>query len=309
VSRVRFVLGLLLCFLCLWPARIYAAELNPYLDFAHSLYQEEDFHRAVTEARRFIFLHPDHARVTEAWLLLARSSFKLGQLDEAKAGFIKVISRKDRPNLIGEAVWELGRCLELLGPRAEAAAYYRGILDNPPEGIDIATGTRNKARYRLAWLLLEDGEWLESSRIFADIEGNHPLGVSGEKLSQLALEGQTLPLKNPSTAGVLSAILPGAGQLYAERPVDAALSFGLNAAFLWGTVEAYRQESWVVFTLLGLMELSWYGGNIYNAVNGAHIHNRELKKNFIKKIRREHNLGFGYSPSSQGPYLAWTIRF
>jgi len=309
VSGFRVGLGLLFCFLCLWPVQIYAANPDPYLDFAHSLYQEEDFHRAITEARRFIFLNPDHTRVTEAWLLIARASFKRGQLQEAKTGFLNVMARKDRPDLTGEAVWELGQCLELLGPRSEAVDFYRGLTDSPPEGIDNSADTRNRARYRLGWLLLEDSEWLESSRVFGEIEGKRLLGMSGEKLAQLALEGQALPLKNPTTAGVLSAVLPGAGQMYAERPVDAALSFGLNAVFLWGTVEAYRKESWVVFTLLGLMELSWYGGNIYNAVNGAHIHNRELKKSFLKKLRREHDLGFGYSPLSQGLYFAWTIRF
>lgn len=309
MNRRFCALWLLLFILWVWPINVWPGEPDPYLDFAHGLFQEEDYDRAITEARRFIFLNPDHARVPEAWLLVARSYFNLGQFEEAKAGFYKVMAFPGRPELIREAVWDLGRCLEITGPRSEAVNFYRGLIENPPPAIEDPADIRNKARFRLGWLFLEYGNWLESSLVFKAIEEKHPLYRRGERLARMALDGQTLPLKNPSTAGFLSALLPGAGQIYANHPVDAALAFGLNAAFLWGTIEAYNKKSWAVFTLLGIIELSWYGGNIYNAVNGVHIYNRKLKNNFLKKLKREHSLRLGYSPSSRGPFIAWTTRF
>jgi len=291
------------------PVGSKAQQPDPYLDFARNLFQGQDFYRAVTEARRFLFLNPDHPRRFEAYLILGRSYFELKQFSQAKKAYNEVINQKDRPDLALEAVWELGRCIELLGSRSEAISYYRRLIRNPPATAEKAAVTADRARFRLGWLLLEQGQWLESGEVFSTVTPGHPLGDSAAKLSEQVLEGQELPYVSTTAAGMLSAVLPGAGQIYARRPVDAALAFGLNTAFLWGTIEAYQEESWAVFTLLGLIEVALYGGNIYNAVNGAHIHNREIKRSFIEKLRREHALSFGYSSAHKGAYFSWLIKY
>ncbi|HDZ24290.1 MAG TPA: tetratricopeptide repeat protein, partial [Desulfobacteraceae bacterium] len=81
-----------------------AAQPDPYLDFARSLFQEEDYYRAITEARRFLFLRPHDPRRVEAYLLLGRSYFQLKQFHEAKAAFSRVVRQEKRPDLAAEAV-------------------------------------------------------------------------------------------------------------------------------------------------------------------------------------------------------------
>lgn len=304
----RFIIALIIFFVFVTnPFALKAEQPDSYLDFARSLFRSEDFYRAITEAKRFLFLNPDDPRRVEAYLLIARSYLKIGRYAQAKTSFVKVATQKDRPGLAAEAIWELGRCLELLGPRSEALNYYRQLIEKPPLTPAEAADIQNKARYRLGWLLLEDGQWHESKEVLSSVAADHPLGDSAARLSEQVREGQTLPYVSPVAAGILSAVVPGAGQIYVHRPVDAALAFGLNAAFLWGTIEACQKESWAVFTLLGVIELSLYGGNIYNAINGGHIHNRKLKKDFIKRLHREHALRLGYSPVFKGVFLSWTI--
>jgi len=297
------LLGLTLIFLMsAVPAT--AAEPDPYLDFARRLFEQGDFFRAVTEAKRFLFLHPDHPRRTEARLLIARSYLSSGQLHEARQAFAPVIAQKDQPALAAEAALELGQCLERLVPVDQAINYYQELAAKPPVPGPWADDIRNQARYRLGWLLLKESRWLEAQEIFGQVESDHRLGPSARELAQTAPEGANINLKSPTTAGVLSAVLPGAGQIYVGRPVDAGLAFGLNAAFLWGTIEAYNNESWAVFSLLGLMEIAWYGGNIYNAVNGAHIHNREARRDFLDRLEQQHGWRLGWT--RHGPALAWS---
>ncbi|MBW1709534.1 MAG: tetratricopeptide repeat protein [Deltaproteobacteria bacterium] len=309
IIRRAFLILILFLILVMSPLALKAEQAGPYLDFANSLFEQKDYYRAVTEAKRFLFLKPDDPRRAEAHLLMGRSYFQIRQYARAKKAFTAVIEQKERPDLKAEAIWELGRCIEILGPGSEAANYYRRLIDDPPYSDNEAAEFQNRARYKLGWLLLEQGRFVQSRQIFSSINPEHALGDSAARLSEAVLEGRELPLVSPTTAGILSAALPGAGQLYSHRPVDAALAFGLNAAFLWGTVEAYNGESWAVFTLLGLIETALYGGNIYNAVNGSHIHNKKLREDFVERLRRKHMLRLGYSRVSKGAYLSWALKY
>lgn len=281
-----------------------AGPPDPYLDYAHQLYEDGDYYRAATETKRFLFLKPEDPRRFEAWLLLARAQAGLGRLDEALAALEPVLRQAEAPSLAAEAALDRGRFLERLGSADQARSYYQRLIQDTP-----AADLRNRARYRLGWLLMETGEWRAAEQAFRAVEGSHPLGLSAALLASRAPEGENLPTVSLQTAGVLSALLPGAGQLYDRRPVDAAMAFGFNAAFLWGAVEAYQNESWVVFGLLGLIELAWYGGNIYNAVNGAHIHNREVRQGFLKRLLALPGITLSGRPESPAVALTLTFRY
>jgi len=301
------LLGLMLSLTVIAAA---AEPPDPYLDYAGKLYEDGDYYRAVTEVKRFLFLKPEDPRRFEAWLLLARAQAGLGRLDEALAALEPVLKQTEAPTLRVEAALERGRCLERLGSGDEARLYYQRLIQDPPVADPgLKADLVNRARYRLGWLLMEEGGWRAAEEAFRAVEGNHPLGLSAALLASRVREGENLPTVSPQAAGVLSAVLPGAGQLYDRRPVDAALAFGFNAAFLWGAVEAYQKESWVVFGLLGLIELAWYGGNIYNAVNGAHIRNQELRQEFLKRLHALPGLTLGGRPDSPAVILTLTFRY
>ena len=293
----------------LTAAAAWAQPPEHYLDFARKLYDDGDYYRAVTEAKRYLFLAPDGSGRTEALDLLARSHYEAGQYDEARDYFAQVAAQDEKPDLAAEAFIYIGRSLEMSGDETGAEEYYRRLAEEeklPPGRADEIHG---QALYRLGWLLLGQGRWAEASSVFAAVDSGSPLAEPSLDLSRLALEGESLPQKSPSTAGALSAILPGAGQLYVGRPTDAALAFGLNAAFIWGAVEAAESEKWGLFGLVGLMEVAWYGGNIYNAVNGAHIHNREQRDEFIRGLKQKHGWRLGYSIRQSGPVLSYRVEF
>lgn len=310
-GRASIIIAALFFIIFISPAIPAAAgeAPDPYLDFAKHLFNEGDYYRTITEAKRFIFLNPDDARRVEAEILIARAYFEAGKYEQARQAYLPVIKQTQRPDLSAKALIEFGKCLERLGLADDAAAFYKGLAVEPSLPTDHKEDISNIARYRLGWMQLERGNWTAAGEAFDSVSTSHRLKSSAMDLADKSLQGNDLSFKSPTTAGVLSGILPGAGQLYNGRPVDAALAFGLNAAFLYGTVEAYNSENWAVFTLLGLMEIGWYGGNIYNAVNGAHIHNREVKEEFIKRLRREHGWRLGYAPKNKGFVLSWTASY
>ena len=287
----------------------WAQEPDPYLDFAHSLYEEGDYYRAVTEAKRFIFLHPEHERRVEARLLIARAYLAGGREEEARKSFEQVIAQNERPDLAAEALKDLGRLLEQTDPQGRAVEYYQAMSKEPNLPAQSSDDLQNHARFRLGWVHLEAGEWAEAEESFRSVDQGHALKGSADQLARQARAGENLPYRSPAAAGFMSGLLPGAGQLYVGRPLDAALAFGLNAVFIWGAYESARSENWAAFGILGAMEIGWYGGNIYNAVNGAHIYNREARDHFIQKLKREHGWRMGMTPDGQGVRLSWTVRY
>jgi tetratricopeptide (TPR) repeat protein len=295
--------------LSLGASPAWAGGADPYLDFAQQLFNEGDYYRAITEAKRFIFLNPNHDRGPEAHLLVARANYEAGDLEKARESYLVVLNQGRRPDLAARAVMELGLVMEKLGRTEDALAYYQGLEQEPDLPGDRDSDMVNTARYRRGWLLLEQGRWEEARQAFDRVEEGHALKDSARELSQRSTQGVGLSHRSPGAAGLMSAVLPGSGQLYVGRPMDAALAFILNGVFVWGTVEAFNDESWAVFGLLGLMELGWYGGNIYNAVNGAHIHNREAQEAFLKSLRRDQGWRLGYSPQQQGVVLSWTTKY
>ena len=112
------------------------------------------------------------------------------------------------------------------------------------------------------------GEQLEAK----DAEGAAPgLHVYTQQLLAKSTERQNLSLKKPWLAGALSAVIPGAGQLYTGRYLDALISFLVNGALIAGTVFLAMppQNSMAGAIALGALGIGFYAGGIVNAVTDA----------------------------------------
>jgi hypothetical protein len=121
------------------------------------------------------------------------------------------------------------------------------------------------------------------------VEKGSPLYSNSQDLAKLSLKGEMLPYKEPATAGAL-AILPGLGHLYCERPKDALVAFLLNGLTVWAAIEAFDEDLQVLGSLLLLLEVGWYAGNIYSAVNCAHKYNRKVRNDFRRSLPDRLNL-------------------
>lgn len=77
------------------------------------------------------------------------------------------------------------------------------------------------------------------------------------------------PRRSPALAGVLSAVLPGAGQAYAGSWEGAAVALVLNALSIGATVELARREAYLSAALTGTAASIFYVGSILNAADLA----------------------------------------
>ena len=144
---------------------------------------------------------------------------------------------------------------------------------------------------------------------FRRVDRESKLYPRAERWAQGMDRIEEVPQKSPVTAGVLAAVLPGAGHLYDERYRDAGIAFALNAAFIWGMVEAFEHKNYVVGGILTFFELGWYSGNIYSAVSGAHKYNRNKKKEYLDLLEKEDRLTVGITFRDKQPFLSLNYVF
>jgi tetratricopeptide (TPR) repeat protein len=128
---------------------------------------------------------------------------------------------------------------------------------------------------------------IERFGYLATLDGNNPR-ISG--MQERVRTGLKLPRRSPALAGVLSGLLPGLGQVYAGRPLDGLVSFLVNGLFIWGGIEAWEDDQKEVAAVIGFVELGWYGGNIYGAINSAQKFNWHQRSHFVQDMEDDFRL-------------------
>ncbi|ADU65946.1 tetratricopeptide TPR_2 repeat protein [Desulfurispirillum indicum S5] len=268
----------LLCTLLLLmslPAGLTAAQQD-VLGFARHLVASGEYYRAITEYKRYLYsLAPEDEQRPHVRVEMVLAYFAGGQLDQGLHSLEDMML--ERHAAAAPAVAEAGRLLFDAGRYGEARAYLEFYYGTWPSEAQLGEVT---ARLSAVYLALDQRQLA--------LELDPRLNASIEDIS---ISRKSLPL-----AGSLSAVLPGAGQLYAGRPVDAAVAFTVNLIFLGATVSAVDAGHTLLAAGVGVFGIGWYGGNIFNAINSARLHNQQAVDDAVRDYyeQRRPVMGVGW---------------
>jgi tetratricopeptide (TPR) repeat protein len=234
------------------------SEKGKILAFADHLFETGEYYRAITEYSRFLFFFPDDPLVKLVRLKIAYACQKGEQWEDARRRF-EELSRDYADQEIGREAWfQSAETLRLARNYSTAVARYRQFIETFPED-----DRSSLASFRIGCIRLELQEWLEAASAFSKVKPESRLFADAAYLGQEAKRLASLPLKKPALAGTLSAIIPGAGQVYARRYRDGLTALLVNGGFIWGAAEAFGQDQNGLGIILLAMESGWYAGNIY----------------------------------------------
>ncbi|MBP2676377.1 MAG: hypothetical protein H6Q84_3217, partial [Deltaproteobacteria bacterium] len=170
------------------------------------------------------------------------------------------------------------------GNAAEAERLFQLIL-----GRSDRTKRGEAARWEIL-LLIRQNRFDDAERLLRDRMLRPELEQSLTIIEELLAEKREARYKSPATAGLLSAVLPGSGQMYTERYQDGITSFLLNGLFIVGAWKAFDSENYALGAILTLFEIGWYGGNVYGAIGGAHKFNRQIDEDQFRRGLQRLNL-------------------
>jgi tetratricopeptide (TPR) repeat protein len=281
-----------------------AEESGRYIDeelqmgLADEFFREGDYYRAVTEYRRFLFFFPRSDRVEEALSRIAKSYFNGKKWDETVAACDEWLKKFPFSSRAGEAYVLKGLSLSEKKELPQARLSFRNAQERSPGGA-----LANEAQFQIARTYVKEEKWREAAEEFRKIDRGAQLYPKGEYWAKGLDQMDQVPQKSPTAAGILAAVLPGAGHVYTERYRDAAIAFVLNAAFIWGMVESFQHNNNVVGGILTFFELGWYSGNIYSAVASAHKYNKKEREQYLNELEKGSDLAVGVSFRGETPVL------
>ncbi len=285
-SLCLFMLGALLLWAFPVPAQSekILIDSNEQYQFAQQTLEKGEYQRAVVEFERFIHFFPESDKVPQARYYVGLAYLKGKQYESARKALNKVYETYPGKLIGGKALLLIGESYYQQGFSEEAGMYFRRVIQEYP-----LPKFKSAAYYRLGWSQLLSNRWLEASDSFKKVEQGSPLYPSALDLTEMSLKGEQLSYKSPTTAGFM-AIIPGLGHVYTKRYKDGMVAFLLNGLTIWAAVEAFDEDLDVLGGLLTALEVGWYSGNIYSAVNSAHKYNRKVRDDFRRSLTDRFNI-------------------
>ena len=282
---------------------LHPMEFSPeqLLEFGHHLFSEQEYFRAIGEYQRFLFLYPDHPQAQNAALRIVQCYFRGKRWHRALGAVNTFLRDYPQSSLRWEARFLKARTLGELGRGEEARKEYESIIEDQPERPLVA-----EAWYLIGLSYAKEGRWLEADQALSQVGSEDWFYARAKNVQQIVAEESETKQKNPSLAGLLAALLPGAGHLYCDRPRDAAIAFVFTGAFAWATYEAFNQDHEGVGVGLGLITAAFYGGNIYSAVNVAHKYNDREEQRQQERLAPYGKISFD---QPRAPSVSLSLKF
>ncbi len=239
------------------------------LGFADHLFEQGHYYQAVTEYDRFIYFNPDHPSVPRVRLQIARCHKMGAQYDKAIELYRQlVVLYAGREEGI-EASFQVSECFRLNEDFDQALnGYSRFISENPAHPL------AEKARWNMAWTCLQLEDYTSARDELLALNESERYRAPAQELIAALDELPHARHKSPVIAGVLAALMPGAGHLYTGQKKQALFSFVTNALLIFGSYEAFDKEVYTAGGFLSLFSLNYYSGNIFGAITSAHRFNR-----------------------------------
>ena len=250
--------------------------------FAEWLYEQGEYDRAAGEYLRFMFLN--HKTNDSEIMIKIGLCYKYAEdYSKAISTFHKILDLTIDDSQIEAVYYELASCffkLELYQDSLSMVLQAHGVIQTKSPRI-LLLETADK-------LCLT--EW-ETAFLLIDTYLKRPQVTYGElalELNNLAKQGQSLAYKSPLFAGILSAIIPGSGKIYAGHFMDGVFSlitvgiFGGMAAYSFYEEGIESVRGWIYTAVGGI----FYMGNIYGSVTAAHLYNAEQEQKIIQKVRQ-----------------------
>lgn len=275
-------------------AKIPAFYGRETFEYAMDRFKNNDFYRAITEFKRYIFFGKDNFLRKKSEFMIGNCYLEGGEYKNAKNLF-QIIAEDTQHPFSEEALLRLGDVEFLSGnKRIKIHKYY----DFEPVYFDTIYYSRylriysdarhySEAYTKLVFLNLLNFNIYKCYELINNINNskiNRKHKVIIEELKHQLKKASDIPEKSKTFAILISVLIPGAGQIYAGEIKEGIIALLVNTAFIAGAIYTYTNYSRLLGIIIGYYELSFYFGNISNAGNAVEKFNENAKNRFRKAL-------------------------
>jgi TM2 domain-containing membrane protein YozV len=161
------------------------------------------------------------------------------------------------------------------------------------ENADFSAAQKDRTRLLGGAVYLESGDYDRVRAYYSNLQretGEEEVRVLSGRLLTSLDRYESLDRKNAYLAASFSAILPGAGQVYAGHSVDGVTAFLFNGMFLGSAIIMYDLETragggHLGSGIFGAIGLVFYLANVTGAYHTAHRYNNYRERQFQQEVR------------------------
>ncbi len=271
---VLFFLMLTHPFFCDFTA---IAEKNPLVLGAH-FFKLENYDAAITEYKRFLFFHPDDTRAAETYHKIGLGYRTQGLWQHAISAMRNAVQHAAAKEEKSEYQLELAVTLIATQNYDLARLELIKVTIRNPSGP-----LYQRALFLQAVAHIYQFQWEQTREVLRNY-------TTDEMLDKLLEDAVNLPRKSTRVAKVLSAILPGAGQIYAGNWRSGLNALALNGALGFVAVDTALDRHYVDAALwTHFIFLRYYQGNFYRAGKAVDEFNenasRRAADNILKRLQ------------------------
>jgi hypothetical protein len=248
------------------PSRAAAA---PGLDFADYLYSSGEYSQAAGEYLRVRFMSSQPGLSCYAGLMAGESYLRTGDLAQARHAFGDLSA----PTVGDFRQYGIARtdfaAADYVGTRTALGSITSPLLARQARALD-------------GWTFFRQHRFAEGASRMNAIGSDEP----SQRLS--AMDGRDIRRRSRFASTLLSAIVPGAGQLYSGRAGDGAYSFltvaSTGLVTWWFATEHDKHDpSSVRVSIFGVITALFYAGNVYGANTAARDYNLLQERRYVQR--------------------------
>ena len=254
---------------------------DPALDLGDHLFVLKNYDAAITEYKRFLFFNPNHPQASEA-------QFKIGLAYRAQEWLVEAVEAMIAAvQSTTEAELQAERRVELAVTLIASGAYNLALVELiKTEMQNQSTQLRQRARFLRGVAYLYQFKWEQARSVFqAYFDGTPSAAESAAEIDTLFLTALNRPRKSEKAARLLSTLLPGLGQAYAEDWKSGLNALLLNGVLGYITLDAAIDRDYDDALLsFSFLFYRYYAGNRHHAAQAAQTFNEREDRRYVDRI-------------------------
>ena len=235
--------------------------------FADYLFCDKDYLRAIDEYEKYLSVFDDDS-------IQFKIAVGYSAMNDQPNAFKKFSSIKKTSSFYEQSKIEILKSLYLQNIDSNFYSFADVLINSQSPFANNAYRLKNTSMLLIKDELLDKEKFLIP---FQDEEKN--------KLSNFYDLKKNPPYKSEAWAGILSAIIPGAGKIYTQEYGDGITAFILTGLFAYLAYTNFEHDhptrAWI-FTAIGA---GFYAGNIYGSVASAQIFNARVNFEFDEGVK------------------------
>ena len=263
-------------------ANIFAQSQTEYAD---ALMAEQDYFRAISEYKRVFHLSADTTLRNTCLLKISKAYLKSSKFKAAIRFSGRLLNQP------GMGIHQSNKAYNYIG----LSYYWLKVFGMAKHYFNktLSSDTTGFPRFYLALPDAEKGKFQQAGDKFYGVHQHYPRSEISELSRQLSKEivkGYHVKRKRSLLAILMSAVLPGSGQIYCKHYYDGVQAFMYVSAFAFTTYAAYKHDKHCnnnfmhTYIAAGITSL-FHIGNIIGAQRTAAYYNMVQKQKFMTQIR------------------------